>query len=300
MPKEFLSSVENGTTAVALSETVVKDFDDNEIPVRFSGSILKDGDDTIGAAAFFQDLREVKRLEKEKLESERLAAVGQTVAQLAHGIKNILTGLRGGMYVIKSGMKSGFQQRIDQGWSMLDRNVERMTVLVRGFLDYSKKRVPKVQPIAPVEIAAEIFALYSPAAKQEGVALQLDAEQEIASANMDPSGIHSCLANLVGNAVDACKSSKKDECTVCMRVSEEDEIIIFEVSDTGCGMEPDIKEKVFTNFFTTKGLEGTGLGLLVTRKIVEEHGGQIFLETEPGIGSTFRMEFPRIKLPDVD
>ena len=72
--------------------------------MRFSGSILRDGERRIGAAAFFQDLRELKRLESEKLENERLAAVGQTVAQLAHGIKNILTGLRGGMYAIKSGM----------------------------------------------------------------------------------------------------------------------------------------------------------------------------------------------------
>jgi signal transduction histidine kinase len=107
------------------------------------------------------------------------------------------------------------------------------------------------------------------------------------------------LANLVDNAVDACKRSKKDECTVCLRVSEEGETITFEVSDTGCGMESDVKDKVFTNFFTTKGLEGTGLGLLVTRKIVEEHGGRICVETEPGKGSTFRMEFPRTKLPEV-
>jgi len=92
LPREFLSAIESGQASLSLSEASVIDVDGQRIPVRFSGSILKHGDRKIGAAAFFQDLRELKRLESEKLENERLAAVGQTVAQLAHGIKNILTG----------------------------------------------------------------------------------------------------------------------------------------------------------------------------------------------------------------
>ena len=69
------------------------------------------------------------------------------------------------------------------------------------------------------------------------------------------------------------------------------------MTDTGCGMDYDIKRKVFTTFFTTKGLGGTGLGLLVTRKIVQGHGGHIEVESAPGHGSTFRIELPRHRLP---
>jgi PAS domain S-box-containing protein len=293
LPSEFRSAVEGGESSLALSETNVVDMEGEEIPVRFSGSVLKDGERTIGAAAFFQDLREIKRLESEKLENERLAAVGQTVAQLAHGIKNILTGLRGGMYAIKSGMKSGSEERTSKGWEMLDRNVERITTLVKGFLSYSKKHVPVMEMADPREVAREIYSLYQAAAKGEGVTLLFEADEGIAPASMETSGIHTCLANLVSNAIDACKTSKREGGTVSLRVKGGDGATIFEVEDDGCGMEPEVQEKVFTSFFTTKGLGGTGLGLLVTKKIVREHGGRIKVESQPGVGSCFRLEIPR-------
>jgi PAS domain S-box-containing protein len=270
-PSEFLSAVANGKTSLPLSETSVVDMEGESIPVRFSGSALMDGERRIGAAAFFEDLREIKRLESEKLENERLAAVGQTVAQLAHGIKNILTGLRGGMYAIKSGMKSGSEERTTKGWEMLDRNVERITTLVKGFLCFSKKHVPVMELVDPREIAREI---------------------------LEASGIHTCLANLVSNAIDACKTSKEGGSTVRLRVGQGDGTVVFEVEDTGCGMEAEVREKVFTSFFTTKGLGGTGLGLLVTKKIVREHRGRIEVESQPGEGSCFRMELPRGNVTD--
>ena len=299
LPAEFLSAIESGKTSLSVAETSVVDVQNQEIPVRFSGSILKHGDRKIGAAAFFQDLREIKRLESEKLENERLAAVGQTVAQLAHGIKNILTGLAGGMYAIKSGIKSGSEERTTKGWDMLDRNVERITTLVRGFLSYSKKHVPIMEETDPQEIAREIYSLYHAAAKQDGVTLVFEAEPEIPTMSMEPSGIHTCLANLVSNAIDACKTSKKDGCAVSLRVKRGDGSVIFEVEDTGCGMDEETKSKVFNSFFTTKGLAGTGLGLLVTRKIIREHGGRIDVESEPGQGSCFRVELPRDSLVKV-
>ena len=113
---------------------------------------------------------------------------------------------------------------------------------------------------------------------------------------MDPSDIHTCLANLVSNAIDACKTSKKEGCGVSLRVKKGDGTIIFEVEDTGSGMEPEIREKVFNSFFTTKGLGGTGLGLLVTKKIMREHRGRIEVESEPGEGSCFRLELPQDRL----
>ena len=134
------------------------------------------------------------------------------------------------------------------------------------------------------------------AAKRDGVILLFEADEEIPATNMEASEIHTCLANLVSNAIDACKTSKKDGCTVSLRVREGDGTIVFEVEDTGCGMDAEVKGKVFTSFFTTKGLGGTGLGLLVTKKIVREHGGQIEVESEPDEGSCFRIELPRNNL----
>jgi PAS domain S-box-containing protein len=296
-PEGFGADMEREKRNLSLPETVVTSTTGETIPVRFSGSILKDGDEDIGAAAVFQDLRGIKQLEIEKLENERLAAVGQTVAQLAHGIKNILTGLRGGMYAIKSGTKSGSEQRLTKGWNMLDRNVDRMTVLVKGFLSYSKRHVLKVEPVMPAEIAKEIFSLFEAAAQKENIDLFLQVEGEIPAANMEASSIHAVLANLISNAIDACEQVKEERCSVYLRLVEKDGIIVFEVEDTGCGMDAETKEKVFTNFFTTKGLGGTGLGLLVTRKLVQEHGGTVVVESIDKKGSVFRVMFPRDRLP---
>ncbi|MFW9842897.1 MAG: hypothetical protein ACFFES_18585, partial [Candidatus Thorarchaeota archaeon] len=110
-------------------------------------------------------------LEKEKLQAEHLAAVGETVAGMAHSIKNILTGLTGGMYAIKSGIKSGREDRTAKGWEMLDRNVERITTLVKGFLSYSKKHVPKLEEIDPQDLARDVFSLYYAGALKAGVTL---------------------------------------------------------------------------------------------------------------------------------
>jgi signal transduction histidine kinase len=239
------------------------------------------------------DITEVKLLEKEKLQAERLAAVGETVAGMAHAIKNILTGLTGGMYAIKSGIKSGREERTAKGWEMLERNVDRITTLVKGFLSFSKKHVPEMEEIDPRELAREVFSLYYAGALKAGVTLLFEGEEGIRAASMEPSGIHTCLANLVSNAIDACKTSKKEGCGVSLRVKQGDGSVVFEVEDTGCGMEPEIREKVFKTLFTTKGLGGTGLGLLVTKKIVREHGGRIEVESEPGEGSRFRLELPR-------
>jgi len=94
-----------------------------------------------------------KKLEKEKLEAERLAAVGQTVAGLAHGIKNVLMGLEGGVYVFRSGLEKEDQVRMIKGWQMLEENIARISTFVKEFLNFAKGRVPKVKPVLPNQIA---------------------------------------------------------------------------------------------------------------------------------------------------
>ncbi len=297
LPGAFLEAIDRGEEKILLPETVARDHAGQELPVRVSGSVLKDGERVIGSAAFFHDLREWQRLEQENLDNERLAAVGQTVAQLAHGIKNILNGLQGGMYIAKSGMRSGSQERMVRGWNMLERNIERITVLVKGFLGFAKGHAPQVRPTDPNAVAQEVFDLYVEAAAEQQITVVLERGEGIAPAPMDYEDIHTCLANLVSNAIDACQASESAGCVITIQVREEAGAIVFSVRDTGCGMDYEIKNKVFTTFFTTKGLSGNGLGLLVTRKIVQEHGGRISVDSTPGAGSVFRMEFARDRLP---
>jgi signal transduction histidine kinase len=97
--------------------------------------------------------------------------------------------------------------------------------------------------------------------------------------------------------MDACMVSQNPDCSITVRLFEERDTIVMEVEDTGCGMDYEVKQRVFTSFFTTKAKGGTGLGLLLTRKLVHQHGGSIDFVSEPGVGTTFRLSFPRSRLP---
>jgi signal transduction histidine kinase len=186
---------------------------------------------------------------------------------------------------------------MDRGWTMLERNIERISLLARSLLGFSKGEPPKVSLVDPVKLAKEVVNLYKEATQKSHVKLNVEAPKAVRRAPMDREGMHSCLANLVSNAIDACQMSEKSECKVILRCKEEGDTLIYEVADQGCGMDYEIKKKAFTTFFTTKGKGGTGLGLLLTRKIVQEHGGKISYESTPGKGTVFRLRFQRQRLP---
>lgn len=297
-PKEFLTALDAGLGPVVLKEGKLKDYKGNDIPVVFSGTKLKKNSRVIGNVLFFQDLSKIKQLESEVLEAERLAAVGQTVAGLSHGIKNILMGLEGGMYVINSGIRRNDNTLVKQGWAMLQGNIEKVSTFVKEFLSFAKGTIPEVEWVDPVAIANEVVELYKDKITQSGVVFIPKIQKNIPRAPMDPQAIHTCICNLISNAIDACLMSDTRPSTIMFILFEKNDIICYGVKDNGCGMDYEVKKKIFTSFFTTKGSgQGTGLGLLTTRKIVQEHGGKIFFQSSPGKGSVFRLEFPRGRLP---
>ena len=242
------------------------------------------------------DITETKKLEEEIIEAERLAAVGQTVAGLAHSIKNILMGLEGGKYIVSLGLQKEDKEVISQGWEILERNFDKTTTLVKDFLSFAKGRLPQAKMVNPNDLVMEIVNLYKEVAKKSGIDLRAELDPKVKKAPLDPDGIHTCLTNLVSNAIDACQMSEKKKCFVTIRTKDERGILSFEVTDSGGGMDYEIKKKIFTTFFTTKGGQGTGLGLLTTRKIVQEHGGRIIVRSKEGEGARFKMEFPRKRL----
>ncbi|MFH2009505.1 MAG: ATP-binding protein [bacterium] len=298
LPEGFFDEVFHHAENRHLPEATILALDGEEIPVRLAGVRLESEGRLLGGAASLTDHRQLRALQQEKLEAERLAAVGQTVAGLAHGVKNLLTGLEGGMYLVSTGLRKDNRERVENGWQMLNRNIGRISKFVKDFLSFSKGRTITVLPCDPVAVAKEVVELYQARAESAGIALTWHAPDPIPPANLDYEGMHECLTNLVGNAIDACQMSESRGGThVHVNVLEQDDVLRFEVEDDGVGMDYDLKQKVFTTFFTTKGLGGTGLGLLTTRKIVQEHGGSIELESTPGQGSKFTILLPRARLP---
>jgi PAS domain S-box-containing protein len=296
-PKQFMKMDDTQETPLYLQETSIIDATGNKIPVRFSGLVLRSEGQILGRAAYFQDLRKIKKLEKQKIDAERLGAVGQTVAGLAHSIRNILTGLEGGIYVVDSGLERNQKERITQGWGMLHRNIDRISLLVRSLLEFAGGRTPNVTMVDPVEITAEVVSLFRETADQAGINIVFEPASGVPSAPFDRESIHACLANLITNALDACQTSDKPDCQIMVRCYDKDNSLIFEVEDEGCGMAYEVKQMIFTNFFTTKGTKGTGLGMLTVRKSTHEHGGKVVFESQEGKGSIFRLIFPRKNLP---
>lgn len=244
------------------------------------------------------DITEIKLLEEEKMRAERLAVVGQTVAGLAHGIKNIIMGLEGGMYVMGSGIQRNSDVRIKQGWTMLEDNVARISHFAQEFLGFARGSRPQACMIDPNAVAAKVVALFSDKAQQAGFDFRFRPQAGLAPAPMDEAGVHTCLSNLVSNAFDACDVSDKPHRQVTLSTRETDGVIVFEVEDNADGIDSEIRQKLFTNFFSTKGTgKGTGLGLLTTRRIVQDHGGTVSFDSAEGVGSAFRLEFPRSRLP---
>ncbi|MDL1980867.1 MAG: response regulator [Deltaproteobacteria bacterium] len=306
------------------------------VPVRFSCAMLYEGGKPIGSVGFFQDLREIKRLEKELIKSERLAAIGQTVAGLAHGIKNILNGLKGGVYIVNTALKKGAaslaaenkidysnmsalpfqarslkriidintererqQKKMKTGWEMVERNIHKVSDLVLDLLSYSKEREPEYEKYNPNIIADEVCDLMESKAKEYDIDLIRDIDREMGEIYLDPKGIHSCLLNLVSNAIDACifDLDTQKQWYVKVRTRRENESgVAFEVIDNGCGMGEETQSKLFAEFFSTKGTRGTGLGLLVTQKIVNEHGGTMDVVSQLGKGTTFTIRLPGKKV----
>jgi PAS domain S-box-containing protein len=245
------------------------------------------------------DISHIKRLEKEKLEAERLATVGQTVAGLAHGIKNIIMGLEGGMYVVNSGLQRNDTERLISGWKMLEEEIARISSFAKEFLDFARGREPVVELVDPNEVVQQVVDLFQDRGRQSGIEVESDLDPGMEPAAFEREGLHLCLTNLVSNAIDACEMSERHGTRVVVRSRDEDDTIRFEVSDDGCGMDYEVKRKVFTNFFSTKAAgRGTGLGLLMTRKIVQQHGGEVWFDSVEGKGSVFTLDFPRERLPD--
>jgi len=251
-----------------------------------------------------EDLVEEKS--RKLLAAERLAATGKTVTELSHTIKNITSGLKGGVFVLEKGISLEEKKYLTKGWEMIKGNVEKITNLSLDLLNYAKTADINYQMCDPNEPAKEALSLMTSRAEEKGVRIEAVLSQEGAPFCFDPDGILHCLLNLISNAIDACRAEDPQENRGENQAEKrQGKLILLEtdvvngwgieyrITDNGSGMNSDVKEKIFTRFFSTKGTGGTGIGLMMTRNIVERHEGIIHAESVTGNGSTFTIRLPR-------
>ncbi len=245
---------------------------------------------------------------KAMVQAERLAAVGQTIASLSHHIKNILQGVRGGSYLIELGIKDHAKAVSDgqinvesaekavttmrKGWNIVERNQERISALVMDMLTFSKEREPVPEPSNINDVAGDVVELMKSRAEDEKVELVWEPAATMPTLMFDPEAMHRAILNVVTNAVDACLERDKRRVEVSTHYDHKESMARVRVIDTGSGIEKDDLERIFGVFVSHKGGRGTGLGLPVSQKILQEHGGRVRVESQLDQGSCFTLEFP--------
>jgi len=230
------------------------------------------------------------RLYEAALKSERLAAVGQTVAALSHHIKNILQALGGGTEVVEKALAAGNLDRAKTTWPLIRRSLDRINAVILNMLAFSKPRQVMLENVNINHVLNECVELVAAQADEAGVALMTDFS-DLPPVPADPAALHQAFLNLLSNALDAVRPHE-GIITVGSQFDPLTRTVKVRVSDNGAGIAPEELDRIFDVFHTTKGPKGTGLGLAVVKKVVREHQGRVDVESQPGEGTTFTITLP--------
>jgi signal transduction histidine kinase len=262
-----------------------------EVDSRAGGVGFKDDDLRLltGLSAQVGIAMENSRLYRDIESSKRLAAIGQTVSGVAHCVKNVLNGIDGGLFIARRGLDAGNQEKIAKGWNMLERNSGFLKGLVLDMLDYSKDRPPEYASTRLEDLLGEIMAFVEGRAAEGSIEISLDIAPGLDVVELDPTRMKRALLNIVANAIEA--TPQEGKVTISVSPAGGGAYTVA-ISDTGKGIPQDMLKNIFEPFVSTKGSKGTGLGLPVMKKIVEEHGGSVEIQSTVGEGTTFTITLP--------
>ena len=230
------------------------------------------------------------RLYESTVQSERLAAVGETVASLSHHIKNMLQALSGGADIVEVGLHRNNVEKAKQAWPIVQRNLGKINDLILNMLAFSKSREPLLENINVNQLLNECLELFTPKADERAVAVLPDLD-DLPPIPADTAGLHQAFMNLLTNALEAV-ADQAGVITVSSRYDSMNRNVVVRVVDNGSGIPEDQVGQIFTPFWSSKGQGGTGLGLAVTQKVIQEHQGQIEVQSKVGEGTTFTVTLP--------
>ncbi len=239
----------------------------------------------------------LERLIREKIElQDNLSNLGLMVGSISHGIKGLLTGLDGGLYLLGSGLKTKDLGKIEEGGDILKMMVERIRRMVSDILFYAKERNLRREEVDILIFANDVIRVVEPKSKTLNIALIKDYNFTVKINYFDAGFVHSALINILENAIDACiKNNQKKNHKIVFSVKNDKKHLFFIISDNGIGMDIETRDNLFSLFYSSKGREGTGLGLFLSQKIIVQHGGAISVDSVVGEGSRFTIKIPILK-----
>ena len=274
--------------------------DGRSIPLGFSTSVVRDGNgDVLGAIEFFTDLTEVKRLESQVRRMHTLAALGEMAATVAHEIRNPLGGIASFASLLERDLAPGDPNRRLVG--KITEGVARLNRIVSSMLSYTRPLDLNTQPVDLATAVEEAAAFFEVDAEDRspGVTIRRDFPGRACMGQVDVERFRQVVLNLLLNAAQAMPEGGAIDLGIDEVGGEDGDWARVSVRDSGAGIAADIRDKLFTPFFTTKE-DGTGLGLVTSRKIVEAHGGRLTLDSAPGEGACSTIALPRQAHPGKD
>ena len=244
----------------------------------------------IGRVLLMYDLSELKRLEKEIQRHDRLVALGKMAAGVAHEVRNPLSSIKGFATLLGSKFKDGSQEH--EAADLLVYEAERLNRSITELLNYARPTTLKKEQINLGDLVASSLKLISSDAQALGVKISLEIDPDIPSINVDRDRINQVLLNLYLNGLQAFEaSSLEKELKVSVHSDAAGGAIRIEVQDNGKGISQENIDKVLDPYFTTKP-EGTGLGLALAYKIIDEHNGTIRFKSTEGQGTAVSVTIP--------
>ena len=222
---------------------------------------------------------------------DHLASLGLHIGSVSHGLKQLLTGLDGGSYLIESGLDKNDTRQISEGWEIVKDKILKTREMVLNILFHTKKREPDRSHVLLPELIKEIVSAIKPRADQENINLKVDFPHNTISLYIDKMAVLAAFSSILENAIDACISKKKKgEISFLTRI--EDPHIIFAIKDNGKGIDENKKNKIFNLFFSDKGNKGTGLGLFIASRSIKQHGGTITINSQLNKYTEFIVTLP--------
>jgi len=240
----------------------------------------------LGTVGVLRDLTEQQELQRRLIQQETLASLGQMAAGVAHEIRNPLGGIKMAMAVLSKHNGDALSREMTES---MKSGVGEIESIVSHLLDYTRETRLDRQTFDLEQIMREVVQQLGVDARARGVALSCQTFPSVVVALVDGHRVRQVLTNLVRNAIEA--AERRSGGRVNVTCEGRDGFVMFDVIDNGIGMTPDERTRMFLPFFTTKPT-GTGLGLAIVKKIVDLHGGEIHVTSEPGRGTRVAIALP--------
>jgi PAS domain S-box-containing protein len=274
---------------VVIAEHVHRRRDGSQFPATVALSFIRqDNGAPIGQVLSVRNLTDERRIAEQLRQSEKLAALGELVAGVAHELNNPLAGISAFAQLLLEEELSADQR---ESARLIKREADRAVGVIRDLLLFSRKAGPSVGPVDLNALVQLTVRLRAYSLRSSGVEVETDLDPSLPELSGDDQKLQQVILNLIVNAEYAMRRTATKRLVI--RTVREGDTVVAEVSDTGTGMSDETLQRVFEPFFTTKPAgDGTGLGLSVSYGIIEAHGGIITVDSAPGRGATFRIVLP--------